>query len=71
MTDALLSLQPMLEIPKFEFFSHAIETLLANLDNTKMTLAKAVNRITNDDVIIQSLNQAIVMGEITLPDATF
>ena len=60
-----------INVPKFNFYKHNISDVLAQDDKLKISLTKAANQVKTDSQIVNSLQEAVVLGKIPLTDNFF
>lgn len=66
--ESLSQTVPQLVLPTFKYFDANVTENFAKDNQYKLSLHKAVQSVRNDEVIIESLDQAIVLGNYNLPD---
>ena len=66
--DTTFEMLPNITIPRFKFYENSVTNKFAVDKKMKLDLAKAVDSIRNDDVIVNSLSESLLLGEIKIGD---
>jgi len=70
-TQSLLPVVPTYNFPKMAFFRHEMQEKIASLEKSKIPIQTAVARMKENKVVLETLTQAIVTGELQTVDLSF